>query len=323
MHGLNNENTKITRHAVNLSKIRYIPEKVPKEINRNNVLKTLICHEKIFSRFLDPSRKLISVDYMLNVLNAASVGAIGMFLKCMERIDTLLFKKPSKIKDEYCIEKGLENEDMRRQLKCSLNKTLKYQWIKSEKSKDDGGISDCSLSDSDKENDPKNGIKENKKSKHKLWEKSILITIDWVYGLDKYYSEANHKNAPILSKEKFEMHLAKARFIINFPEQWLGYITKGCGTVPYEKYADFDGFNLHSIEKGPKFDEISRFIKKYPSATTYAPSRYTGSLQHTDRDMSYSHQNLESETSKSKKKRRKKSDTSKSPKKYKKFKSGI
>lgn len=226
----------------------------------------------MFSRFLDPSRKLISVDYMLNVLNAASVGAIGMFLKWMERIDTLLFKKPSKIKgmirknylDEYCIEKGLENDDMRRQLKWSLNKTLKYQWVRSEKSTDDGGISDWSLSDSDKENDPKSGIKGNKKSKHKLWEKSILITIDWVYGLDKYYSETSHKNAPILPKEKFEMHLAKARFIINFPDQWLGYITKGCGTVPYEKYSDFDGFNLHSIEKGPKFDEISRFIKNIP-----------------------------------------------------------
>lgn len=125
MHGLNNDNPKITRYAVNLGKVRYTPEKVPKEINRNNVLKNLICHEETFCRFLDPSRKLISVDYMLNVLNASSIGAITVFMKALDKVDSKLFKTPAKIKtmvrkhylDEYCIEKGIDNEDMRKQLK--------------------------------------------------------------------------------------------------------------------------------------------------------------------------------------------------------------
>ena len=170
MHGLNNENKKITRYAVNLGKIQYIPEKVPKEINRNNVLKKLMSNEETFSRFLDPSRKLISVDYMLNVLNAASVGGINTFLSAEEKVDLKLFKTPAKIKglirkhyiDEYCIEKGIENEDMKRQLKCSLNKCVSYRWIKTphadlysdfnNSQSSAGSLSQCS--DTNKENNP-------------------------------------------------------------------------------------------------------------------------------------------------------------------------
>ena len=74
---------------------------------------------------------------MLNVLNAASIGGIDTFLKALDKIDTKLFKNPSKIKnmvrkhylDGFCLEKGIENEDMKKQLKCSLNKSVSYKWI--------------------------------------------------------------------------------------------------------------------------------------------------------------------------------------------------
>ena len=291
MHGLNNENKKIARYAVNLSKILYIPEKIPKEINRNNVLKNLIIREETLSRFLDPSRKLISVDYMLNVINAASVGAINKFLSWVEKTDSKLFKHPGKIKnivrkhyiDEYCIEKGIDNEELRRQIKCSLNKNVSYRLIKTptedfEFSQSSDGLSNDS--EQDKENNPSNTefskrfrpFQNNRREKkYDLWEKSLLITVDWLYGLDRYYSDNPQKNQPKLDKEKFELLLAKLKVLITFPEGWLDFITKGKASIPCEKYSGFKGFEIVSIEKSKAFDNLIKFSKS--DTSVQPPSR--------------------------------------------------
>ena len=80
-----------------------------------------------------------------------------------------------------------------------------------------------------------------------------------MYGLDKYYSENPIKIMPISEKDKFEINLARAKFIISFPEEWLNYITKGNTSVPFEKYDGFKGFYLDSIEKTSTFDQISKY----------------------------------------------------------------
>ena len=281
MHGLNNENKKIARYAVNLSKILYIPEKIPKEINRNNVLKNIIIREETLSRFLDPSRKLISVDYMLNVINAASVGAINKFLSCIEKTDAKLFKNPGKIKniirkhyiDEYWIEKGIDNEELRRQIKWSLNKNVSYRLIKTptedfEFSQSSDGLSNDS--EQDKENNPSNAdiskrfrpFQNNRREKnYDLWEKSLLITVDWLYGLDRYYSDNPQKNSGKGEKDKFELLLARIKCLITFPEGWLDFITKGKSSIPCEKYNGFKGFEIVSIEKSKTFDNLMKFSK--------------------------------------------------------------
>lgn len=245
MHGLNNENKRITRYAVNLSKIMYIPEKVPKEINRNNVLKKLMSSEETFSRFLDPSRKLISVDYMLNVINAASMGAINKLLSSITLLDSKLFRSSSKLKaqikkeylEEYCIEKGIEDPDFKKQLKCSLNKLVTYDWIKTPCKGD-------SMSDSEDMSQADDNSK--------LWDKAILVTVSWVYGLDRYYSDSCTK----VDKNRIEMELAKVRFIIKFPRDWLPFITKPGGSME-----EFDGFQVWDIGKG----EVLMGAGKYKS----------------------------------------------------------